>query len=757
MRLLSSTGLIALLLASCQSVDPGMPPARVSNLPWGEQPEDRLSWSARQDVERGEPERALVQLATILAEKPRHVDANRLRQDLLRDRGRRGRLLLEARKRVADWPDDGHAHYLLARILDDPREKLERFERAARLSPRSMWPWLGLAHTLRGVDRQRALEIYERLFESSGKHPLVAVAFASALRESKRWQEAAAIYRGMRDDARMPGVGALGLAQVGLANEDRTLSWASLLEALRVRPFDPSVQALVHGWLETTASPDQARQVVDVLREDGERLRAFGTNGGAAVLADLLVSQGQPQAARSVLERQLADRATPALRRSHRRLLLSLGEVDAFLQQVRRDVPEHVVNVEANQVRGRWLRLLRGPWYEQGAFANVGQALELFTALRDVGFLVEVERLAEVAMQRFPEQHEQWRERQDEARRELAFEAGLRRLLYQGYQNEDTANLATVVGRLRELSKRVLGEDVVGSPPQFSVPLVGEMLNPFLGELSEHLARYNRHLVLGRRSGGTAEGLLVTRLSVAELPESRRQPLSGRCYEVVGIDRDVKSLGGVVGSDLAGVALLNHFLIDYDAVVDWALGLEDRRRIAREDGEVLMRDPVPADVGLAPLDVSWRLAMSSKVADRDLDAAVLGMIRDHERRHLVDSSHYMPMETNLLRGTGLLFQFGLSPAAIEAEMERRAELAALALSPHTELVLAHIVDFYGDPPIASPHHRGFSELLEQIHEGLLAKGVGKELAAPSQWHRLDMSLVRDAASALLAELPGTPE
>ncbi|MGK0304180.1 MAG: hypothetical protein ACI89X_005088, partial [Planctomycetota bacterium] len=683
MRLSSSTGLMALLLVSCQAVDPGLPPARVTGLPWGEQPEDRLSWSARQDVERGEPEDALVQLATILAEKPRHVDANRLRQDLLRGRGRRGRLLIEAKQRVHDWPDDGHAHYLLARILDDPGAKLAGFRRAALLAPGSMWPWLGLAHTLRSVDRARSLAIYERLFAAAEQHPLVAVAYASALRESKRWEEAATIYRSMRGDPRMPGVAALGLSQVALASDDRAISWSSLLEALRLRPFDPGVQALVHGWLQTTASPDQARQVVDVLREDGERLRVFGANGGSAVLADLLASQGQLQAARAVLARQLQERPTPALRRSFRQLLLSLGEVDAFLLQVVEHIPLHVVDVESNQVRGRWLRLLRGPWHQGASLATSEQTADLLAALRDVGFLVEVELLAEVAMRRFPKQVALWTERQDEVRRELAFEAGLRRLLYQGYQKHDSSNLATVVGRLRELSQRVLGRDVVGAPPQFSMPMVGEMLDPFVGDLAMHLSRYNRHLVLGRRSGGTAEGLLVTRLSVAELPVVERQELHSRCYEVIGIDRNVKSLGGVVGSDLAGVALLNHFLIDHDAVVDWALGLRDRRRIAHQDREALQRDPVPADVGLAPLDAAWRLALGSDVADAGLDAAVLDMIRDHERRHLVDSSHFMPIESNLLRGAGLLFQFGLSPASIEAEMERRAELAALALSPHT--------------------------------------------------------------------------
>ena len=86
-------------------------------------------------------------------------------------------------------------------------------------------------------------------------------------------------------------------------------------------------------------------------------------------------------------------------------------------------------------------------------------------------------------------------------------------------------------------------------------------------------------------------------------------------------------------------------------------------------------------------------------------------------------------------------------------MERRAELAALALSPHTELVLAHIVDFYGDPPLPSPHHEGFSKLLEQVYEQLLLLGVSPELAVPSQWHMLDMGLIRRAAGKLLTDLP----
>ena len=748
--------LAAGLLFGCQSADPGMPPRRVGDLPWGDEPAGRLAWSARQAVERGEPESALGVIDDLLRSAPGCVDARRVRQDVLRRRGRRGLLLHEARAAVAARPTDGAARYLLARVEEDPREKLAGFARAASLAPGAVWPWLGLAHTLRGVDRARSLAMYERLYAASGQHPLVGVAYAAALRESERYDAAALVYQAMRGDERVPGVGELGLAQVAAARDRRGEAWGALMAALRLRPYDPGVQALVRGWTETVASRDQRRQVADVLREQGDRLRAYGSGEGAQALAELLVDSGQLVAARAVLERRVAQRPSPALLRQLRRLLLSMGDVAAFVRQLEVEVPRDVVTAEDNELRGRWLRLLDGPWRAGDPLRDEGTAAGLLDALRDVGMLVEVERCAEAARRRFPDAEPAWQERQDEARRELAFEAGLRRLLYSGYRGGDTSALTVVLGRLRELSRRVLGEDVVGDPAQFTAPLVGEMLDPFSGEgLCAHLARYNRHLVLGRRAGGTVEGLMVTRLSVRELPDVLRQELPGRCFEVIGFDRDVQALGGMLGGDLAGVALLNHFLLDHDAVVDWALGLLQRRRVARADGLALLQDPVPGGVGLDPLDVSWRLCLQSPVADEDLTAAVLDMIRAHERRHLVDSFHYMPIEQHLLRGAGLLLQFGISPGAIEAEMERRAELAALALSPHTELVLAHIVDFYGDPPLPSPHHIGFSRLHEQLRDELIELGVQESEAAPSRWHQLDMALLRTAASRLLDRLPGT--
>ncbi|HEB53342.1 MAG TPA: hypothetical protein ENI87_08825, partial [bacterium] len=550
-----------------------MPPASVGNLPWGERPADRLCLSARQAVERGEPERALVQIATVLDREPDHVDANRLRQDVLRTRGRRGLLLTEARRRVRQRPADGIAHYLLARVTEDPAAKLRGFERAAELSPGSVWPWLGLAHTLRASDRGRAIAIYERLLSASGRHPLVAIAYAAALRGAERYEAAEKVYELIRPDPRVPGVGDLGKAQVALAQDQRGPAWAALLQALRQRPYDSGVRALVRAWLQATATAEQKAQLLDVLREDGDRLRTFRESGGGALLADLLIATGQPLAARRVLRDVLARGASAADQRAYRRMLLRLGDVDAFLGVLARQVPRAVVDDERNRLRARWLRLLRGPWRNGGALADRDRAEALLVALRDVGLLVEAELCAEVARARWPEHDELWTRLQDEVRRELAFEAGLRRLLYQGYRRGDTAALAEVVERIRALSRRVLGRDCVGEVHRYSAPLIGTLLDPFRGGLAEHLARYNRHLVLGRRAGGTVEGLLVVRLSLRELGEQACMPLRGQSYEVIGWDREVRALGGVLGSDLAGVALLNHYLIDYDAVVDWANGL----------------------------------------------------------------------------------------------------------------------------------------------------------------------------------------
>lgn len=741
-----------LAVAACHSWSGANVPGSFAELPWRGTENDAAVLAARALVEHGEGKQALAMVEAVLQKEPRHVDAQRLRQDVMRERGRRGRLWWEAETAVAKAPDDPEALYLLGRVVADPREKERLFERAATLAPDSIWPWLGLAHTVRSSDPDRSLDIYRRLYVSSEAHPLVGVAFAALLRERERHDEAAAIYRHLQSAVELPGVGDLGLAQVRFAQDRQKEAWPALLAALQKRPHDPAVQGLLRGWLAAGASQEQVAQVFDVLREDPRRVASLCAGDGEALLAELLLRTMQPQAALSLLESSAVSARQPALRRLQRRLLLALGDVKGCLALVQKDLPVALIAAETNQLRVRWMKLLDGPWHDGDPLESPDVTAGLLDALRSVGWLVEVESLAGVAIRRWPNAASRFETVRDDVRREIAFEAGLRRVLYHGYELGDRRSLTDVVEDVRRLSMQIWNRDVVGEPKIWSVPMVGELLDSFEGRLVEHFDRYNRHLVIGRRSGGTTEGMLFTRLSVSELPASRELALPGRCFEVVGIDRDVRALAGVLGGDIAGVALLNHFLIDFDAVRDWARTVADRRRVVAEDGNGLRDDPFPAGAGDDPLDAPWRLACASPVPDDELEVAVLDSIRQHERQHLVDSFHYLPVESNLWRSVGLLLQFGLSPSAIESEMERRAELASLATAPHTELVLAHIADFLSEPGVVSPHHQGFGELGRQITVELRALGLSAEAAMPSRWHLVDRGLVREAARRLLARL-----
>jgi hypothetical protein len=227
-----------------------------------------------------------------------------------------------------------------------------------------------------------------------------------------------------------------------------------------------------------------------------------------------------------------------------------------------------------------------------------------------------------------------------------------------------------------------------------------------------------------------------------------------RAREIVGEDRTIEARTTLVGGDIAGVALVDNYVVDMDAVRDWASALLRMRRIAGEDGLALLRDPLPEpEHPLDPVDAEWRLAVSAPLADQEIEAAVLDVIRWHERAHLSDTFHFLPPEANLWRVLGLLLRNGLSVSAVEADLEGRAELAALAMSPHTTLVLAHIAGFCRqDLDGFSPHASGFERLAQSLQDGLLRRGLPADQVAVSRWHELDPVLARDVARELLADL-----
>ncbi|MBI5849994.1 MAG: hypothetical protein HZB39_02985 [Planctomycetes bacterium] len=736
-------------IASCSSGPTFAVPADFVDVPGRADPEAVAVRAARALGDRGADRDALAAIEAVLARAPRWVDAHRMRQDILRRRGRLGLVVREAEERLVAWDGDAAAYYLRGRLERDDAEKRRWFERALAVEPRSFWAWFGMAYCVRGEEPARADAIYRRLDEASGHDEIVAQAWVDVLRRSTD-ERARAALDGLRAHHSESGLADLAIAQAAFGSQRRREGWAPLLEALRRRPFDPELRALLHAVVATGLADEQVEQVLDVFAESRERTQRFVASGGAALLARLYERAGRLPEARDALARA---KPSADVLRHRRRATLAAGDVRGWLDALARELPRPVVDDESNQLRGLWQRVLHGPWSTApDPLADPAHATELCEALLAAGLLVELQHVGTLATARHDgdvASRDRIAALRDEARRELAFESGLRRMLYRGYAREPQA-LSAFLDEVRALAKRVLGEDVVGAPTTFAVPLVGELVDPRGEGLAAHLRRYNRHLVLGQRAGNPPEGMLVTRLSLRDLDDRGALPLPGRAFEVVGEDRQIESLTGLLGGDLAGIALLNHYVIDHDAVFDWAEELRERRRVIGEDGGAVATDPLPQELDDdEPLDIAWRLLALSPTEDKDLDAAVLDMVRWHERAHLADAFRYLPPERNLWRVLGLVVGNGFSARSVEGEMEGRAETAAAAYATDLRLVLAHIATFLEDGGPATPHAAGFARLAHGLNE-ILVRDAATHAGATAHWHRVDETRIRAAARELAA-------
>ncbi len=750
--------LLGLSLMGCVLNRVASPPSHFVDAPTGQSSIDRSVREARRLRERGDARAALVAVEAALEQDSDHIDGNRLRQDLLRQRGRLGLLLCESKQRLAARPDDAIAHYLHGRVTSFAADKKAMFERATELLPDSFWGWLGLAFSLRANDPEGAIKIYRELYSATSHHPLPSIALASSMQSVGQFDQAIEIYDRLRQHPLADGIGELGLARALLSLDKLDDVWDPLTKAIELRPFDPGVHSLVQSLLAQGLSDDRRHQMLNAIERSPSRAAQFGRGGGAAVLANLYLRSGDAFAARSVLEdagvRQLRQ---PSVRRLWNRVLLATGDLAGFLRSLREFFPPSLLVDETNEVRGLWITLLEGPWVElEDPLSALPQATQLIEALMYAGLIEEAVIVGSMAWSRYPhgsrENIERLRAVIGEARRELVFERSVRRLIYRGYGRAGQGvSLDGLLTELSRLSLHVLGRDVVGEPEKFHLPVIGDLVNPFSPGLGQHFARYNKHLVLGQRSGGFVEGMLLTRLSVRVLPPVAELPLPSPCWEVIGESRTIQPFSGIHGGDLAGVALINHYIIDMDSVRDWANDLLGRREVAREDGEVLLADPLPEiESPLAPVDAVWRLTLLSPVGDSQLQDAVLDMIRWHERAHLVDFFHFLPLEQNLWRVAGLLLRHGFRSSSIEAELEARAETAALAMSPHTGLVMAHLAGFLGVEAGDSPHAAGFGRLVRRLQERAKVMGISEFRA--SRWHLMEPEMAREIGRGLLGEL-----
>lgn len=753
---------LALLSASCRSVG-SVPNGRMSQLPGADGEADKALSEIREALQQGADGALLGAVDTLAKQHPDHVDVQRLRQDLLRARGRLGLLRHGAEARVREAPGSAAAHYLLGRLLPPGPRQGRAFREACRLDPSMFWGWLGLGFALRRESPDRALQLYRELVAASGGALPAVLAAADLSLAQGAWEQSIGFYR--RLDPDYPGLAAVGTARVHGAAGRLEEQWPHLLRGLELRPWDPAVHELLQQRIALGLSGDQESAVLELLLVDRERLELLIRGGGLALAVQLFQRGGRIAALDRWLLRVRADGGLqPAGMRALRRRLLARGQWLEFFETLDGEIPPEIYRVEANEVRGIWVTLMEGPWRSvEDPLADAGMACRLAHALMDAGLLVECAECCSLALERHTE---------DSALQSVLRECDrawsvvrmVRRWLY-GTGAEPGAALGDSLAALRRDLKRAVGEDVVGEPEIFSVPLVGEVMDPLGPGLPRWLARYNRHLILGQRDGAGLEGMMLTRLSLMDVDPRPGLPLPGRCHEVIGEDHVIRPLDGLMGGDPAGVALLNHVVVDWDEIRSWAAGLARQRSLAVADGGMIFTDPMPGLGGLDgdgvpdredlldPVGVPWRLVAQEESGEGALRLAVLDIVRRHEHSHLLDFFRHLPAETKPLRNLALLFDAGFSPLHVEGEFERRAELGALALSQETGLLLAHIARFLEVNPGGSPHGIGFRRLALDLMEELQRSGAAPEAVAVRNWHRLEPGEVRRAAHRLLQREP----
>jgi tetratricopeptide (TPR) repeat protein len=751
LRSCAACWLLSWLLAACASSNPLAVPAVLHSLP-GQGDQARALQAAQEQADRQRPAVALGMVEKLLAKYPHYVDAQRLRQNLLQERGRLGLVLHEAEQRLTTDPG-ARSFYLKGRVQGKNADKRQAFQAAVDLDPEFFWGWFGLAFTLRVDNPKASKDLYRHLYETSKNEARLADAYAAALVSAGETDEAVEVYRQV--GIRNPGRGALGIARLRLQSGRLADVWPELMEAIRHRYHDPNLAGLLEVLLARDHYGDKIEVVLDLLRRDPAVLDEFARLHGG-LLSRLFAKAGNPLGALSVVGRPAA--LLPADRVLYRKLLITSGDIVGFLGDLRWSFEPEFLQDAGNQVMARWRSLAGGLWMgSQDPLETLESSLALTRSLIGVGYLEFAELIATRALLRHArldggalaeKSRDSLRQARSDVRREIAFESSLRRILRTASRTHSggkTLALADVFEQLRRMSIQVLGRDVVGDPELFSVPFVGVLVDALGPGLPAHLASFNKHLVMGQRTGQPVEGMILTRLSLRHVDPVAGFPLPPRCTEVVGEHRELEPLNQ---ADLAGIALLNHYVIDMDEVRLWAARIVDRRRAARQDDLALLGDPLPTELGdLEPAGVEWRLALMSPVEDKDMDAAVLDVIRWHERGHMVDFQRLLPVTSNVLRSLSLVMRNGWDALQVTAEMEGRAQLAALAMSPFTKVALAHTAGFLGGEDGGSPHAIGFRKMVSRLQERLRAAGVKDPRA--SRWHELEPAVLRENARRLL--------
>lgn len=719
-------------------------------------------------IDRGDSAGALAILDPIVQEFPLFVAAARARQILLRARGRAGLLWGEVEALEQLHGGRPEPHYLATRLICNLRERSEVIVRGLERWPTSWWACYSEAwrrSSDRGSsdedDESASLRLAEVAAEAEWPH---GAELAMQLHSStKKWREASALFEGLAE--RFPEDASLALAQYRAGK-----SWWEFADVgLRGAP-----ESLLAGDVlrRVLSNGVERRALCELLRSEPHLIARFVRHGNAAVLVNSCELEGATDIVRAVQDEAVAqgrhhdlERVSSwyfGLTRSRMHDAVLRGDLETAIALYETTLPQLALVDETNRMAGRTRTLLAGPYRGiRTCPEDARTARGALRALLDCGWIDECIVLGRL----WSRSHPELAELADEARRVRDFSLAVVERLTSWREN---VRLEECIDAVREASRQILGEDIVGEPRVLSFPFIGgRIVDPFGPGLPRFFDRYGQHFILGTLDEPTRRPAVGFGVKVFErrLPVRPGLQVPGRSVEIVLEHWRYASSLGLGFSEPAGIALWNHYVLDLRKWDEWVDDLVRMGEVLERDGLALLDDAIPTADALSlgrPAQVHWKLFaswMRDHGHDRKrIETEVLTLLRLHEHAHLVDAQRFLPAMRNPGGSFRLLAQAGFQTQLVMADLEGRAEVAALARGADPRLTLGHMTSFLGEAYKEgdSPHRIGFARMLRRLVALWAADGApgarDPEHNLMAQLHLLDPGKAVAYARTVLGEV-----
>jgi len=659
----------------------------------------------------GEASRVLERLVD---DAPHYIPAHRLYQDLLVDSTSDWALRRRYAARLEAEPDDADALYLAGRIEPSDERQAELFDAAVRRDPTHPWAQVGRAVTLLRegeLDEAAGAALLATELGPDLSLPWVflgQVALSRGEPESAWTKFGEAIARDPRDVR-----GHIGRVATAREQGDPAAAAVAALAALRLAPGDRRVIAIVTGELAGSAPPVLVREALGVttgaLVDVGERwpvtvLRAqlrlaLGDSRGARAESAFAAKSGAGH----------ADVARVA-RRAGMRAGLYGDAVAAFLS----GSPEAILD-ERNLYAERWQSLQATARRVQASPSSQG-LLQLGELLLSVGWRAEARVvLARAGAFDGPARGADRSEGAREAGRRMAdvtrfdrFVGDIRRIgrvLRSASRRGDTdASVEEVLSAIGAASQRRLGRDVTEGAVVRSYPFLGEFAASVTssGSFADEFDTRGMLLMVGRRRG---EGPRVVMGRIQLVRADANATVRGEeltfdeCWiETEGLPPELSGLGG----GLAGLTIDRFVILQMDTVLRGVGRAPSELRVVARPAET-RADQLALDT---PSAVARRIE-AGLASEGRLSEALLSAVRTHELGHVLDAREMLPVLSPPWRGFWLVLSHGFDGRAVEATLEARAAVTALAESDAPRAALASLLAFLPETTGGTAHVEGY--------------------------------------------------